>query len=263
MKVTVNTLNKMKQDGQKIAMLTCYEASFATLLDEAGVDVLLIGDSLGNTVQGQTSTLPVTLDHMIYHTACVAKGTKDAMVLADLPFGAYQASPQQAFDSAVRLMQAGAEMVKLEGGMVMVETVDFLVNRGIPVCVHIGLQPQSVNIYGGYKVQGKTETEAETLKRDALALQAAGASLVLMEMVPAAVATAVTQSLSIPTIGIGAGVDCDGQVLVLHDMLGIYPGKKARFVKNFMTGASSIQGAVENYVKAVKGSTFPADEHSF
>ncbi|MBB5191501.1 3-methyl-2-oxobutanoate hydroxymethyltransferase [Silvimonas terrae] len=263
MKVTVNTLNKMKQDGQKIAMLTCYEASFATLLDEAGVDVLLIGDSLGNTVQGQSSTLPVTLDHMIYHTACVAKGTKDAMVLADLPFGAYQASPQQAFDSAVRLMQAGAEMVKLEGGMVMVETVDFLVNRGIPVCVHIGLQPQSVNLYGGYKVQGKTDTEAETLKRDALALQAAGASLVLMEMVPAAVATAVTGLLSIPTIGIGAGVNCDGQVLVLHDMLGIYPGKKARFVKNFMTGASSIQGAVENYVKAVKGSTFPAEEHSF
>ncbi|GGP27291.1 3-methyl-2-oxobutanoate hydroxymethyltransferase [Silvimonas amylolytica] len=263
MKVTVNTLNKMKQDGQKIAMLTCYEASFATLLDEAGVDVLLIGDSLGNTVQGQTSTLPVTLDHMIYHTACVAKGTKDAMVLADLPFGAYQASPQQAFDSAVRLMQAGAEMVKLEGGMVMVETVDFLVNRGIPVCMHIGLQPQSVNIYGGYKVQGKTETEAETLKRDALALQAAGASLVLMEMVPAAVATEVTRLLTIPTIGIGAGVDCDGQVLVLHDMLGIYPGKKARFVKNFMTGASSIQGAVESYVKAVKGSTFPAEEHSF
>ncbi|GGP22845.1 3-methyl-2-oxobutanoate hydroxymethyltransferase [Silvimonas iriomotensis] len=263
MKVTVNTLNKMKQDGQKIAMLTCYEASFATLLDEAGVDVLLIGDSLGNTVQGQTSTLPVTLDHMIYHTACVAKGTKDAMVLADLPFGAYQASPQQAFDSAVRLMQAGAEMVKLEGGMVMVETVDFLVNRGIPVCMHIGLQPQSVNIYGGYKVQGKTETEAETLKRDALALQAAGASLVLMEMVPAAVATEVTKLLTIPTIGIGAGVDCDGQVLVLHDMLGIYPGKKARFVKNFMTGASSIQGAVEGYVKAVKAGTFPAEEHSF
>ncbi|MDR3430095.1 MULTISPECIES: 3-methyl-2-oxobutanoate hydroxymethyltransferase [Silvimonas] len=263
MKVTINTLNKMKQDGQKIAMLTCYDASFATLLDESGVDILLIGDSLGNVVQGQTSTLPVTLDHMIYHTACVAKGTKDALVLADLPFGSYQGSPQQAFDSAVRLMQAGAEMVKLEGGMVMTETVDFLVNRGIPVCMHIGLQPQSVNLYGGYKVQGKTEFEAETLKRDALALQAAGASLILMEMVPAAVAKAVTESLSIPNIGIGAGVDCDGQVLVLHDMLGVYPGKKARFVKNFMTGASSIQGAVENYVKAVKGSTFPADEHSF
>lgn len=263
MKVTVNTLAKMKQDGQKITMLTCYDASFATLLADAGVEVLLIGDSLGNVVQGQTSTVPVTLQDMVYHTRCTARGAKDAMVVADLSFGSYQTSPQQAFDSAVQLMQAGAEMVKLEGGMVMAETVDFLTNRGIPVCAHIGLQPQSVNVYGGYKVQGKTATEAETLKRDALALQAAGASLVVMEMVASSVGKAVSEALAIPVIGIGAGVDCDGQVLVLHDMLGIYPGKKARFVKNFMHGASSIQGAVEAYVKAVKSSAFPAEEHSF
>ena len=263
MKVTVNTLAKMKQDGQKITMLTCYDASFATLLADAGVEVLLIGDSLGNVVQGQTSTLPVTLEDMIYHTRCTARGAKDAMVVADLCFGAYQISPQQAFESAARLMQAGAEMVKLEGGMVMAETVDFLTNRGIPVCAHIGLQPQSVNVYGGYKVQGKNATEAETLKRDALALQAAGASLVVMEMVASSVGRAVSEALAVPVIGIGAGVDCDGQVLVLHDMLGVYPGKKARFVKNFMHGASSIQGAVEAFVHAVKASTFPADEHSF
>ncbi|MGL4995945.1 MAG: 3-methyl-2-oxobutanoate hydroxymethyltransferase [Deefgea sp.] len=264
MKTTLNTLLKMKQDGQKIAMLTCYDASFASLLDEAGVDIFLIGDSLGNVIQGHTSTLPVTMDDMVYHTAAVARGTRSALVLADLPFASYQASHTQAYENAAKLMAAGAEMVKIEGGAVMVDTVDFLVQRGIPVCAHIGLQPQSVHLYGGYKVQGKTETEAEILKRDALALQAAGASMVLMEMVPASVAKAITDSLSVPTIGIGAGVDVDGQVLVLYDMLGVYPGKKARFVKNFMSGSvHSIQGAVEAYVKAVKGLAFPAEEHSF
>ncbi|MBM5571393.1 MULTISPECIES: 3-methyl-2-oxobutanoate hydroxymethyltransferase [Deefgea] len=264
MKTTLNTLLKMKQDGQKIAMLTCYDASFAHLLDEAGVDIFLIGDSLGNVIQGHTSTLPVTMDDMIYHTAAVARGTQKALVLADLPFASYQASHAQAYENAAKLMAAGAEMVKIEGGAVMVDTVDFLVQRGIPVCAHIGLQPQSVHLYGGYKVQGKTETEADILKRDALALQAAGASMVLMEMVPASVAKAITESLTVPTIGIGAGLDVDGQVLVLYDMLGVYPGKKARFVKNFMSGSvHSIQGAVEAYVKAVKGLTFPTQEHSF
>ncbi|WP_255988741.1 3-methyl-2-oxobutanoate hydroxymethyltransferase [Chitinolyticbacter albus] len=263
MKTTLSTLAKMKQDGQKIAMLTCYDASFSTLLDEAGVDVLLIGDSLGNVIQGRSSTLPVTMEQMVYHTECVARGAKQALVVADMPFASYQLSPQQAFENAARLMAAGAEMVKLEGGMVMAETVDFLTQRGIPVCQHIGFQPQSVNAYGGYKVQGKTETEAEVLKRDALALQAAGAALILMEMVPASVARTVTASLAVPTIGIGAGADCDGQVLVLYDAIGVFPGKKARFVKNFMQGASSIQAAVEAYVKAVKAGSFPADEHSF
>ncbi|GLS06182.1 3-methyl-2-oxobutanoate hydroxymethyltransferase [Chitiniphilus shinanonensis] len=263
MKTTINTLAKMKQDGQKIAMLTCYDASFASLLDDAGVDVLLVGDSLGNVIQGRGSTLPVTMEQMLYHTEIVARGAKQALVIADMPFASFQLSPAQAYENAARLMAAGAEMVKLEGGMVMAETVDFLVQRGIPVCQHIGFQPQSVNAYGGYKVQGKSDTEAEVLKRDALALQAAGAAIVLMEMVPATVAKAVTESLAIPTIGIGAGVDTDGQVLVLYDMLGVFPGKKARFVKNFMLGATSIQGAVEAYVKAVKGSAFPAEEHTF
>ncbi|XZG70818.1 3-methyl-2-oxobutanoate hydroxymethyltransferase [Chitinibacteraceae bacterium HSL-7] len=263
MKVTLSTLAKMKDDGQKIAMLTCYDASFATLCAEAGVDILLIGDSLGNVVQGRSSTLPVTMDQMVYHTECVARGAGNALVLADLPFASYQGSKEQAFTNAARLMAAGAEMVKLEGGAVMVETVEFLVQRGIPVCAHIGFQPQSVHVYGGFKVQGKSETEAEILKRDALALQAAGAAIVLMEMVPASVARAVTAAVAVPTIGIGAGVDTDGQVLVLYDALGVYPGKKARFVKNFMQGATSIQTALEAYVKAVRSSSFPAAEHTF
>ncbi|MBM3117281.1 3-methyl-2-oxobutanoate hydroxymethyltransferase [Jeongeupia naejangsanensis] len=263
MKTTITTLQKMKQDGQKIVMLTCYDASFATLMDEAGVDILLVGDSLGNVIQGQTSTLPVTMDQMVYHTQCVARGNREALVLADLPFAAYQQSPQQAYENAARLMAAGAEMVKIEGGMVMVETVAFLAARGIPVCAHIGLQPQSVNVYGGFKIQGKTQHEAEVLKRDALALQQAGAAMVLMEMIPADLAKTVTESLSVPTIGIGAGVDVDGQVLVVYDMLGVFPGKKARFVKNFMHGVSSIQGAFESYVHEVRAATFPAAEHSY
>ncbi len=263
MKITLSTLQKMKQDGQKITMLTSYDASFAALEAAAGVEILLVGDSLGNVVQGKTSTLPVTMEQMIYHTECVARGANGALVLADMPFGSSQLSPEKTFENAVRLMAAGAEMVKIEGGAVMAETVRFLTSRGIPVCSHIGLQPQSVNVYGGYKVQGKSETEAETLKKDALALQEAGAAIILMEMVPALVAKAVTESLHVPTIGIGAGADVDGQVLVLHDMLGVYPGKKARFVKNFMTGSPSIQAAVEAYVKAVKAGTFPAEEHCF
>jgi 3-methyl-2-oxobutanoate hydroxymethyltransferase len=263
MKITLSTLQKMKQDGQKITMLTCYDASFASLEAAAGVEILLVGDSLGNVVQGKTSTLPVTMEQMIYHTECVARGAGEALVLSDMPFGSSQVSVEKTFENAVRLMAAGAEMVKIEGGAVMADTVRFLTSRGIPVCSHIGLQPQSVNVYGGYKVQGKSETEAETLKKDALALQEAGAALVLMEMVPAVVARAVTESLHVPTIGIGAGPDVGGQVLVLHDMLGVYPGKKARFVKNFMAGSPSIQAAVEAYVKAVKAGTFPAEEHCF
>ncbi|QDQ27423.1 3-methyl-2-oxobutanoate hydroxymethyltransferase [Chitinimonas arctica] len=263
MKITVSTLQKLKHEAQKIVMLTCYDASFASLMAEAGVEVLLVGDSLGMVIQGESSTLPVTMDQMVYHTRCVAKHAKQAMVLADLPFGAYQQSPQQAFDAAARLMAAGAEMVKLEGGAYMAETTAFLVQRGIPVCAHIGLTPQSVHAFGGYKVQGKTDASAEQLKSDAKALEAAGASMVLMEMVPAAVAKEIADSLAIPTIGIGAGLDVDGQVLVVYDMLGVYPGKKARFVKNFMQGSTSIHGAIEAYVQAVKGKNFPAPEHSF
>ncbi|MDN3577628.1 3-methyl-2-oxobutanoate hydroxymethyltransferase [Chitinimonas viridis] len=263
MKITVSTLQKLKQEGQKITMLTCYDASFASMMADAAVEVLLVGDSLGMVIQGESSTLPVSLEQMVYHTRCVAKNAKQSLVLADLPFGAYQASPQQAFEASARLMAAGAEMVKLEGGEYMAETVQFLVQRGIPVCAHIGLTPQSVHMFGGFKVQGKTDAGAEQLRRDAKALEAAGAAMVLMEMVPATLAREITESLHVPTIGIGAGVDVDGQVLVVYDMLGVYPGKKARFVKNFMQGVTSIHGAIEAYVREVKGKTFPAPEHTF
>jgi 3-methyl-2-oxobutanoate hydroxymethyltransferase len=263
MRITVTTLQKMVGEGHKIAMLTCYEASFASLLEEAGVEVLLVGDSLGMVVQGRDSTLPVSLDEMVYHTACVARGSKTALIVADLSFGCYQQSREQAFAASVALMQAGAHMVKLEGGAFMADTVRFLVERGIPVCGHIGLTPQSVNTLGGYKVQGKTDAAAEQLMADAKALSEAGAALVVLECVPAELARRVTDEIAAGTIGIGAGVDCDGQVLVLHDMLGIYPGKKARFVKNFMVEAGSIQGAVGDYVREVKAKTFPAAEHIF
>lgn len=263
MNITVSSLHKMAAEGLKISMLTCYDASFAALLDAAGVDILLIGDSLGMVVQNRDSTLPVTLDDMVYHTACVARGSQRALVLADLPFASYQQSPQQAFASSARLMQAGAHMVKLEGGAFMAETVRFLVERGIPVCAHIGLTPQFVNAFGGYRVQGKSDDDALRIEQDARVLAEAGASLVLMECVPAALARRITEALPVPTIGIGAGPDVSGQVLVLHDMLGVYPGKKARFVRNFMQGAPSIQDAVGAYVRAVKDGSFPAPEHCF
>ena len=261
--ITVNTLQKMKAQGEKIAMLTCYEASFATLMNSAGVDVLLVGDSLGMVVQGHDSTLPVSLQEMCYHTSAVARGNSGAMILADLPFGAYQASKEQAFAASAQLMAAGAHMVKLEGGVWMAETTEFLQMRGIPVCAHIGLTPQSVNAFGGYRVQGKGDVAAQALLNDAKAHDNAGAAMILMECVPAQLGKQVTESVACPTIGIGAGVDCDGQVLVMHDMLGIFPGKTARFVKNFMAGQSSIQEAVKAYVEAVKGKTFPAAEHTF
>ena len=261
--ITVSTLNKMKQAGEKIAMLTCYEASFASLMSDAGVDMLLVGDSLGMTVQGHDSTLPVTLADMVYHTRAVARGNKNAMIVTDLSFGSFQQSKEQAFAAAMELMQAGAHMVKLEGGVWMAETTEFLQMRGIPVCAHIGLTPQSVNAFGGYKVQGKGDVAAQALLADAQAHADAGAALVLMECVPAALAAEVTRSINCPTIGIGAGVDCDGQVLVMHDILGVFPGKTARFVRNFMQGQDSIQAAVSAYVNAVKKSEFPAAEHQF
>ena len=261
--ITVSTLNKMKQAGEKIAMLTCYEASFASLMSDAGVDMLLVGDSLGMTVQGHDSTSPVTLADMVYHTRAVARGNKNAMIVTDLSFGSFQQNKEQAFAAAVELMQAGAHMVKLEGGVWMAETTEFLQMCGIPVCAHIGLTPQSVNAFGGYKVQGKGDVAAQALLADAQAHADAGAALVLMECVPAALAAEVTRSISCPTIGIGAGVDCDGQVLVMHDMLGVFPGKTARFVRNFMQGQDSIQAAVSAYVNAVKKSEFPAAEHQF
>ncbi len=261
--ITLSTLQSMKAQQSKIAMLTCYEASFATLSEQAGVDVLLVGDSLGMTVQGHASTLPVTLSDMCYHTQAVARGTKNALILVDLPFGSYQKSKERAFDSASALMAAGAHMVKLEGGAHMVETTRFLQQRGIPVCAHLGLTPQSVHAFGGYKVQAKEDNAGKNLLRDAKAHEEAGAAVVLMECVPAELAGRVTMELSCPTIGIGAGTACDGQVLVLHDILGIYAGKTPRFVKNFMQGQDSIQAAVKAYVQAVKTGAFPDAEHSY
>jgi len=261
--ITLHELRRLYAAGEKIATLTGYDASFAALLERNGVEVILIGDSLGNVLQGQSSTLPVTMDHMVYHTECVVRGAKRAFVAADMPWGSYQESPQQALRNASRLMAAGAQMIKLEGGAVMAETVHFLVERGIPVWAHIGLTPQSVHALGGYRVQGKDEAAAQRMKDDALALQQAGAAMLLIEMIPAALGAELTQLLSIPTIGIGAGPGCSGQVLVLHDLLGVYPGKTARFVRNFMQGADSIDAAVAAYVAAVKNGSFPAQEHCY
>jgi len=240
-------------------MLTCYDASFAALCDAAGVEILLVGDSLGMVVQGHDSTLPVTMEQMEYHVGMVARGSETALIVADMPFASYQASKDIAFANAARLMVAGAQVVKLEGGTAMADTVRFLVERGIPVCGHVGLTPQSVHQLGGYRVQ----RDAERLLEDARAIEQAGAAMLVLEAIPATLAKQVTAALAIPTIGIGAGKDCSGQVLVLHDMLDIYPGRKARFVKNFMAGASGVQDAIRRYVEAVKSSAFPAPEHTF
>jgi 3-methyl-2-oxobutanoate hydroxymethyltransferase len=263
MRVTLSTLNKMAQEGDRITMLTCYDASFAALLDASGVDTLLIGDSLGNVLQGHETTLPVTLRDIVYHTQCVARGTKRAFIIGDMPFGTFQVSPQEAFRNAVEIMAAGAQMVKIEGGKIMLETIEFLVQRGVPVCGHIGLTPQSVHQLGGFKVQGRQQSDAERLIEEAKVLESAGAGMIVLEAIPAALGRDVTKAIRTPTIGIGAGVDCSGQVLVLHDMLDVFPGKKAKFVKNFMRGAGSIQAAVQAFVKEVKAGTFPGPEHSF
>lgn len=263
MRITLSTLQKMARDGDKIAVLTCYDASFASLLEAAGVDVLLIGDSLGMVLQGRESTLPVSMADMAYHTRCVARGSQRAFLVADMPFGSFQESPQQAFANAAELMAAGAHMIKIEGGAPMLPTVEFISARGIPVCGHLGLTPQSVHQLGGYRAQGKSQEQAEILKQDARALEAAGAAMLVLEAVPARLAQDVTQGIGIPTIGIGAGPECSGQVLVLYDMLDIYPGKKPKFVKNYVTGAGSIRAAVEQFVKEVKDKSFPASEHSF
>ncbi len=263
MRLTVTDIQKLRAAGEKIVMLTAYDASFAALADAAGVELLLVGDSLGMVVQGHDSTLPVTLDHMAYHTALVARGSKRAIVIADMPFGTYQESPAQALRNAVPLLAAGAQMVKLEGGRLMAETVRFLTERGIAVCGHVGLTPQSVHTLGGYRVQGKSDTAAEALLADARAIQDAGAAMIVLEAIPAALGKRVTEALAVPTIGIGAGADCSGQVLVNYDMLDIYPGRKARFVRNFLAEAGSVQGAIAAYVKAVKAKAFPGPEHGF
>ena len=263
MRITLNTLQKMAQEGNRIAMLTCYDASFAAVLEDAGVDSLLIGDSLGNVLQGHESTLPVTLRDMVYHTECVARGSKRAFIVADMSFGTFQVSPEETLRNASELMAAGAHMVKIEGGRPMLDTIEFLTDRGIPVCGHLGLTPQSVHALGGYRVQGRGEDAGQQLLKEAKQLEQAGAGMIVLEAIPAALARDVTGAITVPTIGIGAGADCSGQVLVLHDMLDVYPGKKAKFVKNYMRPAGSIQGAVELYVKEVKARTFPGPEHSF
>jgi len=262
-RLTIKALQKQRDDGVKIAQLTCYDASFAALLDAAGLDSLLIGDSLGNVIQGHDTTLPVKLADMAYHTACVARGSKRAFLITDMPFGSYQESPQQAFRSSAELMAAGAQMVKLEGGAEFAETVRFLTQRGVPVCGHLGLTPQSVHKFGGYRVQGRGDEAEQKLIEDAIELESAGAELLVLEAIPASLGERVTQRLRIPTIGIGAGAGCSGQVLVLHDMLDVFPGRKAKFVRNFMKGSSGIADAAERYVRAVRDGSFPAEEHSF
>jgi 3-methyl-2-oxobutanoate hydroxymethyltransferase len=253
----------MGQDGIKIAMLTCYDASFAAVLEEGGVDTMLVGDSLGNVLQGHESTLPVTLRDIVYHTECVGRGSKRAFIVGDMPFSTFQVSPQETLRNAAAVMAAGAHMVKIEGGRPMAETVEFLTDRGIPVCGHLGLTPQSVHQLGGYKVQGKGETAAQRLLREAKMLEQAGAGMLVLEAIPAALAAEVTRTITIPTIGIGAGADCSGQVLVLYDMLDVYPGRKAKFVKNYLGLAGTVLKAVELYVKEVRNGTFPGPEHSF
>lgn len=262
-RLTQADLAKLYAAGEKVVMFTCYDASFARLMDGAGVDSILIGDSLGNVIQGHDTTLPVTVTDIAYHTAAVKRGSDRPFIIADMPFGSYQESPESAFRNAVTLMAAGAQMVKLEGGQEMAKTVKFLVDRGIPVCGHIGLTPQSVHAMGGYKVQGKGEAAAQRLKDDAIALQDAGATMLVIEAIPAVLATEVTAMLHIITIGIGAGKETSGQVMVLHDALDVPPGKKAKFVKNFMEGAASIHDAICRAVAAVKDGSYPGPEHTY
>jgi 3-methyl-2-oxobutanoate hydroxymethyltransferase len=261
--VTLTTLQSLKQSGEKIAMLTCYDATFAKAACQAGVDVLLVGDSLGMVLQGQDSTLPVSVAEMAYHTASVKRGNQGALILVDLPFMAY-ATNEQTLNNSAALMQAGAHMVKLEGAAWLAEPIRLLAERGVPVCAHLGLTPQAVNILGGYKVQGRQEAQARQMRADAMALEQAGAAMLLLECVPSELATEISQAVKIPVIGIGAGGDTDGQVLVLHDMLGLsLSGHVPKFVKNFMSGQGSIADALAAYVKAVKDKSFPAAEHGF
>lgn len=261
--ITLSTLRQLKKSKQKFACLTCYDASFARILEECGVEVLLVGDSLGMVIQGHDTTLPVTLNDMIYHTANARRGSQRGFIMSDMPFMTY-VRPEQAVFSAGRLMkEGGAHIVKLEGGAPFVETVRALAQNGIPVCAHLGLLPQSVHKLGGYRVQGKDEAGAQSILADARAMQQAGADMVLLECVPASLAKQVTDALDVPVIGIGAGVDCDAQVLVLHDMLGITPGKRPKFSKDFLHDAGDVRGAVRAYVAAVKSGQFPAPEHTF
>jgi 3-methyl-2-oxobutanoate hydroxymethyltransferase len=267
--VNVPSLRQSKRDHRKLVMLTAYDASFAAALDAAGVDIVLVGDSLGMVVQGHSSTVPVTVDDMVYHTACVARGfrsrgSQHALLIADMPFQSY-ATPERALEAASALLaEGGAAMVKLEGAGHILESIRFLVERDIQVCAHLGLTPQSVLKFGGYKVQGRDAVAAQRLFDDALAVEAAGAELLVLECVPSALAKRITDAIAIPTIGIGAGPDCDGQVLVLHDLLGMDSGhRRPRFVKDFLAEGGSITGAVRAFADAVRSGAFPGPEHSY
>ena len=261
-KITTAVLQKMKQQGEKISMLTAYDASFAKLFAEQGVEILLIGDSLGMVLQGHSDTLPVTIADIAYHTRAVRAGASDAFIIADMPFMSY-GTLEQTLQSVVPLMQAGANMVKLEGGDFLLPTIQALTERGVPVCGHLGLTPQSVHVFGGYKVHGKTAEKADAMVRQALALQEAGAQLLVLECIPTALAERITQALAIPVIGIGAGNVTDGQVLVMHDLLGISSGYIPKFSKNYLAQTGEIRSAIASYVSEVKAGTFPGQEHSF
>lgn len=261
--VTLTTLAKMKAEGVKIASLTAYDASFAAVLDGVGVDFILVGDSLGNVIQGHATTVPVTVDDIVYHTRNVARGLKRAFLMADMPFLTYP-TPGTALDNAGRLMQeGGAKMVKLEGSGTQADIVRYLTDNGVPVCAHLGLRPQFVHKLGGYPLQGKDPAAAEAMLKDAQDLEQAGADMILLEKVPTALAARITTKVKVPVIGIGAGPQVDGQILVLYDMLGITPGKPAKFVRNFMTGVDSAAKGVAAYVQAVRDGSYPAPEHSF
>lgn len=261
--VNVATLGKMKSEGEKIACLTCYDASFAVLLDDAGVDLVLVGDSLGMVIQGHDTTVPVTMDHVVYHSTVVARGLYRPFLVADMPFMSYS-SKEQALQNAVRLMQeGGAKMVKLEGGAGQLDIVEFLANHDIAVCAHLGLKPQSVHKIGGFRVQGRETESARQMMSEAKLLESAGADIVLLECIPSELGAEITGALSVPVIGIGAGPDVDGQILVLYDILDITSGRKPRFTRNFMDGADSPLDAVKSYVAAVKDRSYPAPEHCF
>ena len=260
--ITISKLLSMRAEGEKIAMLTAYDSTMSALLNRCGVETILIGGSLGNVIQGHSSTTPVTVEQVAYHTECVARANSHAFIIADLPFASY-GDPVQALDSSAELMRAGADMVKLEGGDWQIDIIQYLVERSVPVCAHLGLLPQSVHILGGYKVQGKSKDAASLMLEQAMACEQAGAQMIVLEAIPSSLGKLITESLSIPTIGIGAGADCSGQVLVLQDMLGISPGKPPKFVKNFMDGHASIEAAVKAYVREVKSGKFPGSEHGF
>ena len=260
-KVTISTLDKMKQAGEKFVCITAYDATFARLVSNTGAETILVGDSLGMVLQGHDSTIPVTVEHMAYHTECVCRGAPNSLVIADMPFMSYT-TEEQTMANATQLMQSGAQMVKMEGGTWLSESISMLVERGIPVCAHLGLTPQSVNAFGGFKVQGRTPKEAKSILADAVEIQDAGASLLVLECIPAALAADISSKLDIPVIGIGAGAGTDAQVLVMHDLLGL-SGHGARFVENFMEGQDTIQGALKAFVDAVKSGEYPREEHSY